>query len=97
MARRNCEVSFQDDRGVRHTIEVQAESLYEAVILAAKLFRADPWLDRIGPATPLEVEVREPAARHTITLNHVERWLHGVTTSPNEAAKKVKLKDLLTG
>jgi hypothetical protein len=46
MPLRTCAVSFADVRGVRHTAEVQAETLYEAVVLAVRVFRADPWLER---------------------------------------------------
>ena len=39
---RICAVSFADVRGFRHTLEVQAESLFEAAILAVRTFRDDP-------------------------------------------------------
>jgi hypothetical protein len=92
---RNCSVSFSDQRGIRHAVEVQAESLFEAAVLAIQTFRQDPWLERIGPATVLDVEVRQPAARHAVTLQQVERWLAGATPNPSEASKKAKLKMLL--
>ena len=47
-------------RGVRHTEEVQAESLFEAAILGVRTFKGDPWVEQVGPATVLEIEVREP-------------------------------------
>lgn len=80
---------------IRHTVEVQAESLFEAAVLAVRMFRGDPWIDHVGPATVLDIEVREPAAKHAITMMQVERWLEGASTSPNEGVKKAKLKDLL--
>ena len=95
MPLRTCAVSFVDVRGVRHVAEVQAESLYEAAILGIRVFKGDPWIDHVGPATVLDVEVREPAAKHGITLQQIQRWLDGATTSPNEGVKKAKLKHLL--
>jgi hypothetical protein len=92
---RTCAVSFLDIRGIRHVAEVQAESLYEAAILASRVFKGDPWAEDLGSSTPLEIEVREPAAKHAITLKQVERWLDGVTTSPNDMVKKSKLKMLM--
>jgi hypothetical protein len=92
---RICTVSFADVRGIRHTVEVQAESLFEAAILGVRTFRGDPWIEHVGPATVLDIEVREPAAKHAITMMQVERWLEGASTSPNEGVKKAKLKDLL--
>jgi hypothetical protein len=95
MALRVCTVSFRDVRGIRHAVDVEAESLYEAVVFAVRRFRDDPWAERIGGATVLDVEVREPATTHSISLQQVERWLGGATSSPNEATKKAKLKTLL--
>ena len=88
-------MSFVDVRGIRHTVEVQAESLYEAAVLAVKAFRSDPWIERVGPATLLDVEVREPSTKHSMSLQQVERWLDGATSSPVEASKKAKLKMLI--
>jgi hypothetical protein len=88
-------VSFADQRGIRHTVDVQAESLFEAAVRAVQTFRQDPWLERIGPATLLDVEVRQPATKHAVTLQQVERWLAGATPNPMEASKKAKLKMIL--
>ena len=63
--------------------------------MAVKVFRQDPWLEKIGPATVLEVEIREPSAKHAISLQQVERWLAGATPNPNEASRKAKLKMML--
>jgi hypothetical protein len=92
---RTCSVSFVDHRGIRHAVDVQAESLFEAAVLAIQHFRQDPWLERIGPATVLDVEVRQPATRHAVSLQQVERWLAGATPNPMEASKKAKLKMIL--
>jgi hypothetical protein len=54
-------VSFIDIRGVRHTVDVTAESLYEAVILAVRVIRTSEWIESVGPAAPIEVEVRAPS------------------------------------
>lgn len=90
-----CTVSFTDASGIRHGVEVQAESLYEAAVLAVRAFKKAEWIDHIGPAARLEVEVRPAAAKHTITLLQVQRWLDGAVNSPNEMIKKRKLKELL--
>jgi hypothetical protein len=95
MTVRVCSVSFSDVRGIRHETEVEAESLYEAAVLAVRRFRNDPWIERVGDATVLDVEVREPSTKHAISLRQVERWLAGATTNPTESMKKAKLKNLL--
>ena len=95
MSLKACAVSFTDIRGIRHTAEVEADSLYEAAVLGIRRLNQDPWIERIGPGTKLEIEVREPAVTHTLTVEHVERWLAGATRNPTEATKKAKLKLLL--
>ena len=69
-------------------------AVHHAVTLIQS-FRQDPWLERVGPATVLDVEVRQPATRHAVTLQQVERWLAGATPNPTEASKKAKLKMIL--
>ena len=95
MSVRPCIVSFKDVSGIRHSAEVEADSLYEAAVLGVQRLSADPWHEPIGPATVLEVEVRNPGTVHALTFQQVERWLAGATANPNEASKKVKLKMLL--
>jgi hypothetical protein len=95
MALKLCAVSFTDLRGIRHTADVEAESLYEAAVQGIRRLYQDPWIERIGPGTKLEVEVREPSARHVLSVDQVERWLAGATANPTEATKKKKLKLLL--
>ena len=92
---RMCAVSYVDHRQIRHATEVEAETLYEAAVMAVKVFRQDPWLEKIGPATVLEIEIREPSTRHAISLQQVERWLAGATANPSEASRKAKLKMML--
>ena len=95
MAVRACVVSFAGPTGVRHGVEVQAESLYEAAILGVARLRADGWSDQIAPGTPLEVRVSEPATTHTLTLAQLRRWTEGIAVSPDETLKKNRLKALL--
>ena len=90
-----CAVSFTDVRGIKHSAEVEAESLYEAAVQGIRRLNQDPWIERIGPGTKLEIEVREPCAKHVLTVEQVERWLAGATTNPTEATKKKTLKLLL--
>jgi len=87
-----CLVSYLDSEGLRHTVEVEAESLYEAAALAVRTFRqhaCDP-----GQHSKLAVEVRS-SVTHTITLKKVHDWLNGGAKSPREAITKDKLRDLL--
>ena len=92
---RCCTVSFRDVRGIRHSVDVEADSLYEAAVLAVSRFRQDPWAGQVVAGTQLDVEVREPPTRHTLSLQQVERWLGAATATPGEASKKARLKIML--
>lgn len=95
MSLKQCAVSFTDVRGITHSAEVEAESLYEAAVQGIRRLNQDPWIERIGPGTKLEIEVREPSTKHVLSVDQVERWLAGATANPTEATKKKKLKLLL--
>jgi len=91
---RACSVSFRGVSGIRHTVEVEAETLYEAAVIAVSRFRQDIWGEAVASGAVLEVEVREPSTKHSLTLQQVERWLAS-PGPPHEAFKKAKLKMLL--
>jgi hypothetical protein len=92
---RACTVSFTDFRGIKHSVEVTADSLFEAAVLGVKILRAGEWNDPPGQTTLIEVEVRNPGVKHTVSLVHISRWLNGASNSPAESMKKVKLRKLL--
>jgi hypothetical protein len=94
MPLRTCTVSFQGVSGIRHSVDVEADSLYEAAVMAVARFRQDVWGEAIAPGTKLQVEVREPATSHSVTLAQVDKWL-GTGGSPYEVSKKAKLKMML--
>jgi hypothetical protein len=95
MAVQTCSVTVIDSRGVRHTVDVLAESLFEAAALGVAALKNDGWTDPIGPATKVEVDVRTPAVRHSVSILQLQRWLQGATISPNERILKERLKALL--
>jgi hypothetical protein len=54
-----CVVSFVDTLGFRHTVEVQAESLFEAGVLAIRAFKQNGCPP--GYVSEMEVEIRSPS------------------------------------
>ena len=92
---RLCIVSYTDAHGIKHSVDVTAESLFEAAVLGVKRLRAGDWNDPPGQSARLEIEVRHPGVTHTVTLQQVARWLNGASGSPAESMKKVHLRDLL--
>ena len=88
----SCVVSYLDTEGLRHSVEVEADSLYEAGVLAIRTFRqhdCEP-----GQASKLEVEVRSSVV-HTVTPRRIFEWLNGGAKSPKEAVIKERLRALL--
>jgi hypothetical protein len=95
MAPKACTVSCTSPAGVRHTVEVTAESLYEAAVLALSVLKKHGWVDPIGPATELQVQVREPPVTHSVSVFQLKRWVEGIAVSPDELLRKNRLKTLL--
>lgn len=87
-----CIVSYVDLDGVRHSVEVEADGLYEAAVLGIAAFRKHD----LTPAglTKLSVEVRSTIT-HAVTVQDVQKWLARGVMSPKEAVLKERLRALL--
>lgn len=92
---RACIVTVKGERGVQHSVEVTAETLYEAAAAGVSLLRQEDWADGIGPGTQLEVRVKSPETTHLVTVSQITRWCDGVAVSPDEVLKRRKVKELL--
>ena len=88
-----CIVSFVDLDGIRHSVEVDAEGLYEASVLGLCAFRKHDL--EPGGLTELEVEVRS-SVKHTLTVTKVRDWLQRSVRSPREAVLKDRLRTLMS-
>ena len=76
---RVCVLAFTDSSGIRHSVEVAAESLYEAAALALKAFCAANLVDDLSPgrATILTIAVKSPATEHAVLcIAFSNGWLH---------------------
>lgn len=80
---------------MKHSAEVEAETLYEAGVRGLAVLKRDEWNGEIGPMTRLEVRVEAPATVHVLTVQQIQRWLEGASKSPNEEVRKRKLKEML--
>ena len=95
VAERHCRVSFTDARGITHSVDVTADSLFEAAVRGVKALRAGEWNDPPGRTTLLEIDVGSPSVRHSVSLERVAKWLNGASSSPRESMKKIALRNLL--
>jgi hypothetical protein len=87
-----CIVSYIDMDGLRHTVEVEASSLYEAAAVSISALRKH----EIYPAglAELNVEIRS-SITHTVTVRQLEDWLKQTPRNPKEMAMKERLRALL--
>jgi hypothetical protein len=90
---RICTASFTGHDGIRHSVNIQAETLYEAVALAVREFRAHDCPP--GTASEMEGEARSPAVTHTVSLGKLRTWLQSSAKSPSDKILKERLKGML--
>jgi hypothetical protein len=76
-------------------VEVTAESLYEAAVVGLNAMRKHGWVDHIGPGTELQVQIKDPAVTHSVSVAQLTRWVDGIAASPDDLLKKNRLKALL--
>ncbi|MBZ5617522.1 MAG: hypothetical protein LAQ69_02130 [Acidobacteriia bacterium] len=96
MALRDCLVCCRDLTGTDHSVEVTAESLYEAVARALSILHKDAWVDQIGDGlTELKVRVRQPAVEHRVRMKDFWRWLDTHGKTPAETALKRRLSEIV--
>jgi hypothetical protein len=87
-----CIVSYLDIDGLRHKVEVQAASVYEAAALAIAAFKKHNC--QPGELSQLDVEVRT-SVTHTVTVKKLREWVNGGARTPKEAIAKERLRELL--
>jgi hypothetical protein len=94
---RACLVTFTNPQtGVQRSVEVLAESLYEAGALGVRALRDHAWTEGLGPASKITVEAREPSVQHVVTVEQIRRWANGVARSPNEKITKDRVREMLS-
>lgn len=82
--------------GVEHAVEVSAQSLYEAVAQALRVFREDEWnKDPDHGPSAVVVKIKQPEIEHQVRTQDFETWLDSARKSPAEIALKSRLRDIL--
>jgi uncharacterized protein (UPF0210 family) len=66
---RTCTVAVRDLRDVEHSIEVTAETLYEAIATALAALQQDNWVGEIGQGfATVTVLVQQPPVKHEVKM-----------------------------
>ena len=96
MVLRTCTVAVKDVQDVEHSIEVTAETLYEAIATALAVLQKDNWVAEIGQGfTTVSVLVQQPPVKHEVKMKDFLSWLNRQGRSPAEVILKQKLEKIL--
>ena len=90
MAIRECQVSFVDQRGIRHSVTVYAGSVLEAAAAGLKQIRETEMIGDEG-VEDLTVDIKSTTS-HKVPLFKLKAWLESSGRDPREAALKAKLR-----
>lgn len=77
-------MSFRDVEGIEHSVEVTAESLYEAAVLRLHALKQSRLSSGPGEVSELVVSVRSPVTSHKLTVRRLLTWLESNGRSPKE-------------
>jgi hypothetical protein len=93
---RTCTVTVEDIQDVEHSVEVTAETLYEAIAMALAALQQDNWVAEIGQGlTTVSVLVQQPPVKHEVKMQDFLSWLNRRGRSPKEVILKQKLEKIL--
>jgi hypothetical protein len=94
-----CRVSYRDIEGIEHAVEVEGESLYEAVARAVNRFRRDDGWSMDAPSSACQLSVKmlkDTPITYTVPLKKVVDFaLHGTAKGPSDVLRKKRIKELL--
>jgi hypothetical protein len=93
---RACKVSIRDFGDVEHTVDVTAETLYEAVASALAAMHQDNWVGEIAQGLNIvSVRVQQPSIKHEVKMQDFLAWLGRKGGSPAEIVLREKVTRLL--
>ena len=82
--------------GVSHTVEVTAETLYEAVALGMAAIRTDEWVTGIAQGlNPVRVRVTNVPVEHEVKLMVFAKWLERTGGTPREISDRKRIRSIL--
>lgn len=93
-----CRVSYLDVERIEHSVEVEANTLFEAIALAVSRFRRDDWSGQPpGPGCKFDVTVL-PASpvRYSVDLAQLQTFAkHGTARGAADILRKNRIRELL--
>ena len=96
MSLRRCRVSVTDTEGVKHSAEVTASTLFEAVALGLVAIREQDWAGEIAEGlNTVEVSVTTVPVVHSVRMQDFNNWLSRKGGSPNDISQRKHIRQIL--
>ena len=96
MSLRSCRVTVIDLEGVRHTADVTASTLYEAVALGLMAIREQEWAGEIAEGlNTVDVTVTNVPVTHSVMMQDFSKWLHRNGGTPREVTHRNHVRKIL--
>jgi hypothetical protein len=93
---RTCRVSITDLDNITHTVEVSAETLYEAVALGLVAIKDSEWVATVGEGLhTITVRVMDVSVEHKVTFHDFNQWLKKESWSPLDMARHERVRKIL--
>ena len=83
MGANRCRVSFDDSQGCRHSTEVFAGSVHEAIAMGVKAIRNQQGVVNDESAFTITVEVQTTTV-HQLSWQKLQDWLNSNSPNPQE-------------
>jgi hypothetical protein len=81
---------------VDHSVEVYAESLYEAVLRGLNRLQDVGWESNGETIRHVEVEIHQEPTRHIVDVPKLLKWIQEDSGYPAQQTRKEKLRKLLS-
>jgi hypothetical protein len=92
-----CVVRLKDSHNTEHSVEVYAESLYEAVLRGLSRLQDVGWESSADETIQrVEVEIHQEPTRHIVDVPKLLKWVEQKATYPAQETRKAKLRRLLS-
>jgi len=96
MGMRQCRVTVNDMEGVRHSVEVTASTLYEAVAMGLAAIRGEEWAGEIAEGlNGVGVTVILVPVVHTVIMQDFRKWLDRKGGAPREISQRERIRQIL--
>ena len=93
---RLCRVTVCDMEGVKHSVEVTASTLYEAVALGLSAIRQQDWAGEIAQGlNSVDVNVTAVPVTHSVKMQDFNKWLSRTGGTPSDISQRKHIRRIL--